>query len=180
MKEKLVEVAWNICVAESWEKVNMREVAKKARVSNTAFYRHLKNKNDLKAELVRRGFEIINKGKKNLANNFSGYGAHYIRFGLKYPYIYDLIFGNTDLDMSLYPDLETESNEAFDGILEGLKPFMPDAAEKEIGIKAINIWASVHGLVGLLRREITQGGKSKELKWIENNLEDYLKMTTFR
>ena len=42
LKEKLVEVAWNICVAESWEKVNMREVAKKARVSNTAFYRHLK------------------------------------------------------------------------------------------------------------------------------------------
>ncbi len=40
LKEKLVEVAWNICVAESWEKVNMREVAKKARVSNTAFYRH--------------------------------------------------------------------------------------------------------------------------------------------
>ncbi len=25
LKEKLVEVAWNICVAESWEKVNMRE-----------------------------------------------------------------------------------------------------------------------------------------------------------
>ena len=46
LKEKLVEVAWNICVAESGEKVNMREVAKKARVSNTAFYRHLKNKNE--------------------------------------------------------------------------------------------------------------------------------------
>ena len=48
LKEKLVEVAWNICVAESWEKVNMREVAKKARVSNTAFYRHLKTKMILK------------------------------------------------------------------------------------------------------------------------------------
>ncbi len=40
LKEKLVEVAWNICVAESWEKVNMREVAKKARVSNTASSLH--------------------------------------------------------------------------------------------------------------------------------------------
>ena len=150
LKEKLVEVAWNICVAESWEKVNMREVAKKARVSNTAFYRHLKNKNDLKAELVRRGFEIINKGKKNLTNNFSGYGAHYIRFGLKYPYIYDLIFGNTDLDISLYPDIEVLFDEAFDG------------------------------LVGILRRSDLQANKDKRLKWIKNNLEEYLKMTTFK
>ena len=60
LKEKLVEVAWNICVAESWEKVNMREVAKKAKVSNTAFYRHLKNKTDLKEELMRKGFKILN------------------------------------------------------------------------------------------------------------------------
>ena len=180
LKEKLVEVAWNICVAESWEKVNMREVAKKARVSNTAFYRHLKNKNDLKAELVRRGFEIINKGKKNLANNFSGYGAHYIRFGLKYPYIYDLMFGNTDLDISLYPDIEALFDEAFDGAIQGVKTFMPNASDKDVMIKAVNIWASVHGLVGILRRSDLQTNKDKRLKWIKNNLEEYLKMTTFK
>ena len=180
LKEKLVEVAWNICVAESWEKVNMREVAKKARVSNTAFYRHLKNKNDLKAELVRRGFEIINKGKKNLTNNFSSYGAHYIRFGLDYPHIYDLMFGNIDFDMSLYPDLETLSRASFSGVVEGVKSFMPDASDKDIMIKAVNIWASVHGLVRILRRSDLQANKDKHLKWIRNNLEEYLKMTTFK
>ncbi|MBT5796144.1 MAG: helix-turn-helix transcriptional regulator [Porticoccaceae bacterium] len=31
----------------------MRLVAQKAGVSNTAFYRHFKNKNDLKAELAK-------------------------------------------------------------------------------------------------------------------------------
>ena len=128
---------------------------------------------------MRRGYQIINEGRENIST-FSSYGAHYIKFGLDYPFIYDLMFGNIDLDLSLYPDLETESNEAFDGILEGLKPFMPDAAEKEIGIKAINIWTSIHGLIGLLRREVSQGSTPEELKWIENNLEDYLKMTTFR
>ena len=46
-------------------------------------------------------------------------------------------------------------------------------------IKAVNIWASVHGLVGLLRRRDLQDSQSKELTWIENNLEEYLKMTTF-
>ena len=57
---------------------------------------------------------------------------------------------------------------------------MPDAAEKEIRIKAINVWASVHGLVGLLRNGGSHDSKSKDLQWIEDNLEDYLKMTTFR
>ena len=142
LKEKLVEVAWNICVAESWEKVNMREVAKKAKVSNTAFYRHLKNKTDLKAELMRKGFKILNEGMKNINNNFSSYGAHYIRFGLDYPHIYDLMFGNIDFDMSLYPDLEALHDAAFDEVYLALKPFMPDASKRDIRIKACLLYTS--------------------------------------
>ena len=110
LKKKLVEIAWAICRIESWKKVNMRLVAEKAGVSTTAFYRHFKNKTDLKAELMRRGFEILCEGMKDVTNNFSSYGAHYIRFGLDYPHIYDLMFGNTDIDMSLYPDLEALSD----------------------------------------------------------------------
>ena len=38
-----------------------------------------------------------------------------------------------------------------------------DAAEKEIRIKAISVWASVHGLVGLLRSGDALDSKSKDL-----------------
>ena len=179
LKEKLVEIAWEICKTESWQKVNMRLVAEKAGVSTTAFYRHFKNKTDLKAELMRRGFQVLYEGMEDLTNNFSSYGAHYIRFGLDYPHIYDLMFGNTDLDMSLYPDLEALSDASFSGIVEGLKAFMPDESDNDIMIKAYNVWASVHGIVGLLRRSKWQGEKTETLEWIENNLEEYLKMTTF-
>lgn len=156
-----------------------RYVAQKAGVSPTAFYRHFKNKTDLKAELIRRGYDLLEEGREN-ASTFSSYGAHYIRFGLDYPNIYDLMFGNMDSDMSLAPDLQMQSKAAFDGLIKGLKPFMPDRTATDIRIKAINIWASVHGLVGLLRRGDAQDGKSEELEWIENNLETYLEMTTFR
>ena len=57
---------------------------------------------------------------------------------------------------------------------------MPGAIEKDLRIKAINIWTSIHGLIGYLRRGDLQDSLSEELKWIENNLEEYLKMTTFR
>ena len=179
LKEQLIEIAWELCVAESWQKVNMRRVAQKAGVSNTAFYRHFKNKNDLKAELMLRGFQIVYGGMKDLTNNFSSYGAHYIRFGLEYPHIYDLMFECTDINMSLYPDLETLSDASFGGIVEGLKPFMTDRSENDVMIKAYNVWASVHGIVGILRRSKSQGKQNQNLEWIENNLEEYLKMTTF-
>ena len=40
LKEQIVEIAWDICKTESWQKVNMRKVAKEAKVSTTAFYRN--------------------------------------------------------------------------------------------------------------------------------------------
>ena len=179
LKTQLIEIAWEICLVESWQKVNMRRVASKAGVSNTAFYRHFKNKNDLKAELMLRGFQIVYGGMKDLANNFSSYGAHYIRFGVEYPHIYDLMFECTGIDMSLYPDLETLSDASFNGIVEGLKSLMTDKSEKDVMIKAYNVWASVHGIVGILRRSKSQGKQTQNLEWIENNLEEYLEMTTF-
>ena len=179
LKEQFAEIAWDICKTESWQKVNMRRVAQKAGVSNNAFYRHFKDKNDLKAELMRRGFEILYEDMKDVTNNFSSYGAHYIRFGLDYPHIYDLMFGNTDLDMSLYPDLEALSDASFSGIVEGLKAFMPDESDNDIMIKAYNVWASVHGIVLILRRSKWEGKRTEALEWIENNLEEYLEMTTF-
>ena len=105
--------------------------------------------------------------------------AHYIRFGFGYPHIYDLMFGNTDLDMSLYPDLEVLSNGSFSGIVEGLKAFMPDESDNDIMIKAYNVWASVHGIVLILRQSKWEGNRTETLEWIENNLEEYLEITTF-
>ena len=179
LKEKLAEIAWDICKTESWQKVNMRLVAEKAGVSTTAFYRHFKNKTDLKAELMRRGFQILYEGMEDVTSNFSSYGAHYIRFGVEYPHIYDLMFECTDINMSLYPDLETLSDASFGGIVEGLKSFMTDRSDNDVMIKAYNVWASVHGIVGILRRSKSQGKQTQNLEWIENNLEEYLEMTTF-
>ena len=179
LKAQLVEIAWGICNTGSWQTVKMRLVAEKAGVSTTAFYRHFRNKTDLKAELMRKGFQILYEGMEDLTTNLSSYGAHYIRFGLDYPHIYDLMFGNTDLDMSLYPDLEAMSDASFRGVLEGLKSFMPDESENDVMLKAYKVWASVHGIVGILRRSKWQGKQTEILEWIENNLEEYLEMTTF-
>ena len=145
-----------------------------------SFFRHFKDKNDLKAELIRRGFEILYEGMEDVPNNFSRYGAHYIRFELDCPHIYDLMFGNIDLDMSLYPDLEAQSNGSFNGIVEALESFMPDESENDLMIKAYNVWASGHGIVGILRRKNLRRKRDRSLEWIENNLEEYLVMDSLK
>ena len=81
--------------------------------------------------------------------------------------------------MSLYPDLEALSDASFSGIVEGLKSFMPNASENDVMKKVYNVWASVHGIVGILRRSKWQEKQNETLDWVENNLEEYLEMTTF-
>ena len=179
LKERVAEIAWNICLTDSWQKVNMRLVAEKAGVSTTAIYRHFESKTDLKAELIRRGFQTLNEGNTGSAEGFSSYGAHYIRFGLDYPHIYDLMFGNTYFEKSSYPDVEALSSSSFGGLVEGLKHFMPDESDKRLMIKAYSIWAAVHGMVGILRRAKLEGKETETLKWIETNLEEYLEIVTF-
>ena len=75
--------------------------------------------------------------------------------------MYDLMFGNIDIDMHLYSELKEQLNASFDRLGEGSRPFMPDASEKDIKIKAVNIWASVHGFVGILRQGMWQAKKLK-------------------
>ena len=182
LKEQLVKIAWDICEVESWQKINMRLVAQKAGVSPTAFYRHFKSKNDLRVELMRKGFQLIYEGRKdlNIGVNFAAYGAHVIRFGIQHPHIYDLMFGNNELNISLYPDLEALSAASFSGIVAGVRGRLPNQPERKVLLKAYNVWASTHGLVNILRHPNRTGEKAETLNWIESNLEEYLTMTTFR
>ena len=136
LKERLAVSAWAICEAGSWQKSNMRSAAQKAPISTTAFYwhfyrhlyrhfyRHFTNKNNFKAAVIRRDFELIYEGMKDSNNdgNFAAYGAHYIRFGLEYPHIYDLMSENTHIDVSLYPRLEPQSNASFNGLVKEVGP----------------------------------------------------------
>ena len=47
------------------------------------------------------------------------------------------MFGDTDLEMSLYPDLEALSNASFRGAIEGVKVFMPNESNEGSHDKSI-------------------------------------------
>ena len=174
LKERITQIAWDICNEKSWQHVNMRSIGNIAGVSSTAIYRHFKNKSDLKAELMVRGHELLHDGiSLNTSNDFAAYGAHYVRFGLRYPYIYDLMFVESDIDMNQHPTLQNVSKEAWDRLVDAIKHTLPNVPETEILMIAYNSWARVHGLVGILRQPNLCGDQSETLTWIKEHLEEY-------
>lgn len=55
--------------------------------------------------------------------------------------------------MALNPELEADRKNLLNGLVQGVKSFMPEPGERDIMLKAQNIWASVNGLVLVIRCE---------------------------
>ena len=72
LKEELISSACIVCEADGHDRMSLRSIAKEAKVSQTAPYRHFKTKESLLAEVSSRGFielkEILHNAnvKKNI------------------------------------------------------------------------------------------------------------------
>lgn len=182
LKHELIAMALSVCAELGWEAVNMRDLANRIGVSHTALYRHFKNKEELLAEVIKEGFRRLAQAIAKIDTNKDGFtaiGVSYIEFGLQQPSLYDLMFGLNNFRFDKYPELKQASNLAFDTIIEGVRLALGTKSEAKIMTKSYQIWASVHGLVGILRRSTGSGIETPTLQWIRNNLAQYLKETTF-
>ena len=103
LKEELISSACTICEANGHAHMSLRSIAKEANVSQTAPYRHFKTKENLLAEVSKKGFEklgeILNQAsgqneKMSAKERFVEMGFAYVKFGLekKVTIIINLIF----------------------------------------------------------------------------------------
>ena len=156
LKEELISSACIVCEADGHDRMSLRSIAKEAKVSQTAPYRHFKTKESLLAEVSTRGFtelkEILQNAnaKKTLStrDRFLEMGQTYIEFGLSKRNTYDLMHSPV-IDKTQLPEL---LNIAV-GTFEELAELNPGISAKDLDIKCIHYWALVHGLVGLLRND---------------------------
>jgi hypothetical protein len=110
----------------------------------------------LKPGLLKREIGNLQKSILNALESgrtFGAYGAHHFKFSIEHAHIYQLIYSDTDLDMALNPELEADRKNLLNGLVQGVKSFMPEPGERDIMLKAHNIWASVNGLVLVIRCE---------------------------
>ena len=160
LKEELISSACIVCEADGHDRMSLRSIAKEAKVSQTAPYRHFKTKESLLAEVSTRGFtelkEILQNAnaKKTLStrDRFLEMGQTYIEFGLSKRNTYDLMHSPV-IDKTQFPELLNSAVGAFEELVCVLAELNPDISAKDLDIRCIHHWALVHGLVGLLRNE---------------------------
>ncbi len=163
VRDKILDAARELFIAEGYEGVSMRKVADKIEYTPTTIYGYFADKEDLFRQLCHEDFA-------KLADVFQGasispdpvarlrqIGRLYIDFGLKYPNHYKLMFmtphpgvepdevdkevmGNPEMDA--YAFLRLTVKQAIDAGV-----FLPEQQDAELISQTL--WAAVHGVISL-------------------------------
>ena len=163
VRERILEAARELFVAQGYEAVTMRQIAHKIEYTPTAIYFHFKDKEHLISELcaidflkMARTFNHLS-GIKDPAERLCRMAIEYMEFGLKHPNHYRLLF------MTPHPHIPPEDivlirrgNPAEDAyaflranIIECIAAgkFRPEYRDPEIVAQVL--WSSIHGVTSL-------------------------------
>ena len=158
LKEELISYACTICERDGYTKLSIRSLAKESNVSQTAPYRHFKTKEEVYAAVAAEGFNKLYKAvfvesDKLTLKDFIQSSKNYIDFGLQNANTYDLMFGTAVGDFSKHPELVETANKTFESLVLNLSSFLKDKDEDILAGKSITVWALLHGMVGILRKQ---------------------------
>jgi AcrR family transcriptional regulator len=162
-RDKILDAARELFVAEGYEGVSMRKVAEKIEYSPTAIYVHFADKNQLFHELCREDFahlqEVMQSAEmpSDPIERLRQIGRSYIDFGLRFPNHYVFMFmtphppheldeedreivGNPEVDA--YALLKWAVQQAIDA-----GRFREELEDAELISQTL--WAAVHGVISL-------------------------------
>ena len=106
----------------------------------------------------------------------------YIDFGLQNANTYDLMFGTVVGNFAEHPELVKTANKTFDSLVLNLSSFLKEKDENILSGKSITVWALLHGMVGILRKQVltendnytSEFGPMSTTKRISSDLPAYL------
>ena len=158
LKEELTKYACTICERDGYTKLSIRSLAKESNVSQTAPYRHFKTKEEVYAAVAAEGFNKLYKAvfvesDKLTLKDFIQSSKNYIDFGLQNANTYDLMFGTAVGDFSQHPELVDTADKTFESLVLNLSSFLKEKDEDILAGKSITVWALLHGMVGILRKQ---------------------------
>lgn len=145
----ILQAAAELLEEQGVEGLKMRELARRARVSHNAPYRHFPDRDSLLAALAADGFSRLGKTQQEAlaAGGLKGMGEAYVRFALAHPQRFRLMFGGA-VRIAAHPALREVATRVFDGLSGALSGQVAEAAgARDASIAA---WAMVHGLANLM------------------------------
>jgi AcrR family transcriptional regulator len=165
LRRKIMDAARTLFVEQGYESVSMRKIADAIEYSPTAIYLHFADKAALLRDICREDFAALAAAEAKAARvedpieRIRQIGLAYMRFGVRHPQQYRLMF-MTPLDQDeLKPteeDLAHKGDPAHDGYAvlqaavreaQAAGRFRPELTDRELLCQTL--WAGVHGATAL-------------------------------
>jgi AcrR family transcriptional regulator len=162
LKEALIRAALELIAKKGPAGFTFAEAARWAGVSPAAPYRHFRDRDELLADVARRGFEEFatrlehawNGGAPEPFAAFERLGRAYLEFARAEPAYYSAMFeAGVPHDMS--PELSAAGDRAFAVIRtasERLIARMPQGKRPPALMVALHVWSLSHGIASLFAR----------------------------
>jgi AcrR family transcriptional regulator len=166
LRRALIETALELVTEEQDWTFSLREVARRAGVSNHAPYNHFSEKLDLLAATAAVGFERLRGGMQQAMEGIEDPEAllvaiirTYVRLGLENPALYRLMFGPalSDAGSADRPAVARAAGAEARAVLEDVigrgarAGVFAVAADdpRDVALTALSVWAATHGLTML-------------------------------
>lgn len=162
LREALVKAALALIAQKGASGVTFAEAARQAGVSPAAPYRHFRDRDELLADVAKRGFELFatalsnawNDGKPDPRAAFEAVGRAYLAFARNEPAYFAAMF-ESGLAFAEHPDLHAAGDKAF-GVLrsavEAVVATLPEGHRPPVMMMALHIWSLSHGIAALFGR----------------------------
>jgi AcrR family transcriptional regulator len=162
LKEALIRAALDLIAQKGPAGFTFAEAARWAGVSPAAPYRHFRDREELVADVARRGFDEFEKalltawdgGRPAPFTAFDRLGKAYLQFAKQEPAYYSAMF-EAGIPLDSQPELEDAGDQAFAVLrkaTEQLVATMPADRRPPVLMMALHIWSLAHGIASLFGR----------------------------
>jgi len=162
LRETLIRAALELIRDKGPAGFTFADAARWAGVSPAAPYRHFRDREELIADVARRGFEQFaaalarawNDGKPDLFTAFDRLGKAYLEFARREPAYYAAMF-EAGVPVDADPALKEAGDRAFAvlrGAAERLVLLAPDMQRPPALMVALHVWSLTHGIASLFGR----------------------------
>jgi AcrR family transcriptional regulator len=159
LRDTLVDAAVALIARKGPQGFSLREVARRARVSEAAPYWHFADREALLAAVAERGFVELGKQMMEIwsrpaapGERFRALGVGYVLFAVAHPSYLRVMFGSEVPDKAAHPALEEAATRTFGLLVQAITECqeVEQVRGGDAQTLAVAAWSIVHGLAALL------------------------------
>lgn len=156
----LVDAALERIATDGVEGFNLREAARAVGVTHAAAYRHFEDKRAILATIAEEGFRALGDEIESALARTEGdaiakleaLGRAYVRYALREPARFRVMFGPRLNEDGRFPSLEREVRRAFELLLRAIEAGQREGTLREGAPRDLAgaLWTSAHGFASLV------------------------------